>query len=69
MSHDASPTLTGPRRIPTMLRLPESLKERVTQEADTRATTVTHLVEKALELYLNNLPSLEAQITLGKESA
>lgn len=44
---------------PTTLRLPASLNERLDREADTRATSKTKLVEKALEFYLDALPSLE----------
>ncbi|CAN5569105.1 hypothetical protein BH20ACT23_BH20ACT23_11540 [soil metagenome] len=50
------------KRIPTALRLPESLRERVQTVAEDRGTSFNHLVIKALELYLEALPPLEVSV-------
>lgn len=47
------------KRIPTALRLPESLRNRVATAADERGTSFNHMVIKALELYLEYLPPIE----------
>ena len=55
------------RRIPTALRLPESLRERVQIVADERGTSFNHLVIKALELYLEALPPLDVSVEKLRE--
>lgn len=50
------------RRIPTGLRIPETLRERVRVVADERGTSFNHMVVKALELYLEALPPLEVDV-------
>jgi len=42
--------------VPTAVRLPESLHERLHREADARDVSVNLLVTKAVEAYLGQLP-------------
>ena len=56
-----------PKRAPenrraTAIRFPEDLHEELIRAADERGTSVNHLVVKAAEFYLNNLPSLEPRV-------
>lgn len=53
------PKAVAEKRRPTALRLPESLRERVAEEADRRGTSFNHMVIKALELYLDCLPPID----------
>lgn len=46
-------------RITTAVRLPLGLHERLQRTAHERDTSVTHLIVKATELYLDRLPPLD----------
>lgn len=58
--NDAQRALSEDQKTPTALRIPVSLNERLNREADERCTSKAKLVEKALEWYLDRLPSVEA---------
>jgi hypothetical protein len=47
------------KRIPTALRLPESLREHVHEVAEERGTSFNRIVIKALEFYLDHLPPID----------
>jgi predicted transcriptional regulator len=56
--------MTRPKRansdpVVTAIRLPRDLHDRLRETADERATSVTHLVVRAAERFLDNLPPLE----------
>lgn len=55
------------KRVPTALRLPESLRDRAHVAAEERGTSVNHLVIKALELYLEALPPLDVSVEKLRE--
>ncbi len=46
-------------RVPTAVRLPESLHDRLHREASARDVSANLLVTKALEAYLEKLPPVE----------
>lgn len=46
-------------RVATAVRLPRELHDRLRQVAEERATSVTHLLVKAAESYLERLPPLD----------
>lgn len=50
------------KRSPTALRLPDSLRLRVSHVAEERGTSTNHLVIKALELYLEALPPIDVSV-------
>jgi predicted HicB family RNase H-like nuclease len=52
-------THTEPR-VTTAIRLPEDLHERLRDAAETRDTSVNHLLVKAARFYLDRLPPLDA---------
>lgn len=60
-------TYTEPR-IPTAVRLPESVHRRLHEVADERAVSANLLVTKAVEEYLDRLPTL-AESLGGAETA
>lgn len=52
---------------PTSLRLPDSLRERVHLVAEERGTSFNRIVVKALELYLEYLPPIDATLPPRQE--
>lgn len=58
----APPRSTPNDRVPTAIRLPRHLHERAAKIAAERDTSVTNLITKGLELYLDNLPPLEVLV-------
>lgn len=56
--------MARPKRLPedrvvTAVRLPRDLHRRLQETADERATSVTHLIIKATERFLEHLPPIE----------
>ncbi|MBK6856090.1 MAG: toxin-antitoxin system HicB family antitoxin [Microthrixaceae bacterium] len=54
----ARPRSYSEPRIPTAVRLPESLHQRLHQEARERTVSANLLITRALEEYLDRLPAL-----------
>lgn len=55
----ARPRTTDEARVPTAVRLPESLHDRLHQEAMARDVSANLLVTRALVAYLDNLPPVD----------
>jgi predicted HicB family RNase H-like nuclease len=56
------PRTTDEKRVTTAVRLPESMHERLTKEAETRDVSVNLLVTKAIDAYLEALVPVEELI-------
>lgn len=55
----ARPRTTDEPRVPTAVRLPESLHDRLHREATARDVSANLLVTRALETYLDKLPPVD----------
>ena len=59
----ARPKLYEERRIPTAVRIPESLHQRLQEAAEEREISVNLLIIKAIENHLEHLPPLDDLLT------
>jgi hypothetical protein len=59
VAHVARPRTFEEPRVPTAVRLPESLHDRLHREASARDVSANLLVTRALEAYLEKLPPVE----------
>lgn len=55
----ARPRTTDEPRVPTAVRLPESLHDRLHREATARDVSANLLVTRAIQAYLDQLPPVE----------
>ena len=55
----ARPRIADEPRVPTAMRLPESLHERLCAAARERDVSVNLLVNRAVEAYLDHLPPVD----------
>jgi predicted HicB family RNase H-like nuclease len=51
-------TPTAEQKIVTQVRIPESLHERLTREADERCVSMNLLMVKSIEWFLENMPEM-----------
>lgn len=65
----ARPRTHAEPRIPTAVRLPQDLHRRLHQVAAERAVSANLLVTRAVEEYLDRLPSLAQTITTTEAPA
>jgi predicted HicB family RNase H-like nuclease len=58
----ARPRTYVEKRVPTAVRLPESVHRRLHQVAEERAVSANLLVTRAVEEYLDRLPTLDESL-------
>lgn len=63
------PRVSDERRVATAVRFPESLHRRLHLAAAERAVSANLLVTKAVDEYLERLPSADAVLTSERSSA
>ncbi|MGI9578508.1 MAG: toxin-antitoxin system HicB family antitoxin [Microthrixaceae bacterium] len=60
------PRVSSERRVATAVRLPESIHRRLHLAAEDRAVSANLIITKAVDEYLERLPSADTALTLTR---